>query len=173
MQHEQPRAPHLLPYEGLLRAIGDHVDSMGGKNLLIIDTGDGFSIRFSRGSLGETDHVEFSYRGLAEQETLQLANRQPKPHAAKDAPLVRGTGYQDFLRAFGAQLESDEQFLVLLDEQPAGFIMSYIYMDPERALFPHKTMATLSQSDVERLREEGFSRRKAEGKGPRWKRFLG
>jgi hypothetical protein len=77
------------------------------------------------------------------------------------------------LRAIGARLEADEQVLVVLDEQPAGFIMSYMYLDPERALFPHKTMATLSQLDVDRLREEGFARRKIEGKAPRWKRFLG
>jgi hypothetical protein len=46
-------------------------------------------------------------------------------------------------------------------------------MDPERALFPHKAMATLTQADVDRVREEAFSRRKDEDKGPRWKRFLG
>jgi hypothetical protein len=170
LQHEQPKASFLLPYEGLLRAVGDHVDSVGGKNLLVIDIGEGFSVRFSRGSLGETEHVEFSYRALAEQENLQVANRQPKQ---VDAAAPRSTGYQDLLRAIGARLEADEQVLVVLDEQPAGFIMSYMYLDPERALFPHKTMATLSQLDVDRLREEGFARRKIEGKAPRWKRFLG
>lgn len=166
--------PEVLPYGVLLRCLGEQLDAARGWNVLVLDVGKGFTVRYNRGDVQTAKYAAFSYDELLEGDRQAQSRRKEYVPGREPPPVERPNGYRDTLRAIGTQLQTNEHTLVLLDEQPDTFMISYIYRDEERARFPHKGMRDLTQEEARRLCDEAVAGRKPiDGKQSRWKRIWG
>jgi hypothetical protein len=162
-----------LPYAAMLRALGQHLDAIGASNVLIVDIARGFVVRYSNEHVGQSHDMAFTYDQLSglEKKLPEMRTRN-RPTRSHQPP--RAGGYQDLLRSIGLKLEDSGYSLVVLDEQAAGYTLSYMYSDSARALYPVKGFMEFSRDEVGKFQESSFQRRSSQSEKTRaWKRILG
>jgi hypothetical protein len=148
---------HIAPYQWLLRAVGDYLDSAGARHIQIMELSGGFAVRYEVGADPPAHRlVELSY-----DELLQFRSRMEGARAGRRPTNEPQGRYQDFLRALGHDLEQAGAYFILLDEVGDDFLITYQYLQPTQGYQPHKHLSVINRDTREDLLQRAYSRRQA------------
>jgi hypothetical protein len=159
--------PGLLKrtYQNELRAIGRHCDDNSFRTICICEVTDGFILRAFHdiADPASVDAIEIPDSDL---QNLILKNftAQSAPSSKSRSPLCP-TGYEDFFRALGYELEENQAKAVTVQEMDDAFAITYHQLQPtseEGYIWEPKSLL-LKGGHVQELLDEAFRRR---GNGP-------
>jgi hypothetical protein len=138
----------------VLRSLGRILDERGASVIYILETPDGFEVRYQ-----DCSGIVMTY--LAFDELYAPAPRPDPVGGAKRRSVdKRGRGtYQDFLRALGYELNDLGAKEILIDQVDDVFLVTYQAIDPHSGLLPHKHMAVLGKEEIQALMNEAYARR--------------
>ncbi len=149
-----------LSYERALRVIGRHLDAEPAYHTSVLEVPDGFTVRSQpvrHRSSGKVTH--FDWRRLADLAVLHTAARnfgkRRAPHAGIWASFPNG--HEDFFRALGYTLDSEQAANVSIDELPDGFAVSYVRADGRHAFEKHHRL--YRAEEIEDLLKSALARR--------------
>ena len=153
----------LIPYQWLFRAMGAALDEVRASSVSIIETGEGFVVRYRRtDQQPELAAASLSYAALLEQRA-ELESRRVVPRRVRAWEQGEGahSHYQDMLRAMGSQLERIEAYSILVDEIDEGLIVTYQYLDARDNYLFRKAKVMVRWDQVSQMLGEARSRRTA------------
>lgn len=144
-------------YQGRLRALGAYIDGEGASSILVIETLDGFLVRWQEPQSEQTIHEvavnEADLRSLAD---LDLTLRR-----FGDGGDVAASGhYQDLLRSIGHELDQLDARFILLDQVEDSIFVSYQCPNPTEHFTSHKQMKVFGTDDQGRLLQQARARRR-------------
>lgn len=153
---------HLLDrtYQNELRAIGRHCDDAGFRGIGIYEVKSGFVLR------GFSDATDAESLQAVEVPNDDIENLIIKNFTApgRNGVITRSplcpTGYEDFLRALGYELEANQAKAVAIQELTDRFAVSYLQLQStaEDYVWVAKSVL-LTADDVLELVDEAFRRR--------------
>ena len=151
-------------YAWLLRAAGAYLDQMHARQLTVIEGEGGFELRYRPGPVGDVWAVCLRFDALLRRRE-DLVHRRSVGFSLRRR-TTESQGYQDTLRALGAQLDQVEARTILLDEGDEGLLVSYQYFSPQSNYLPRKHMAIVNPAGISRLVMEARARRRGYVSGP-------
>jgi hypothetical protein len=157
-----PQDALLIPWTPVLRTLGVRLDAISARNVMILDAGKGLVVRCNTVSYAESHAWTLTYEELGSQDDELIQRRTPvSPGARATSPEIASSGYTDLFRLVGGVLDAQERWLVLLDEQPDGVVLSYMYYDLGRALSPQKGCIVFPQPELAEMRDKALRLRAA------------
>lgn len=146
-------------YQNRLRVIGRQLDLYGYRALNLSEVGGGFLARALPQGGRMPEALEFPDRDFPETMTNTFAARGEGEHRRATSPLLP-TGYEDFLRALGYQLDERLAEAITITELDAFVVVAGVgQADGEgaHALAPFQQL--LRQDDIAFLLDAAFGRR--------------
>jgi hypothetical protein len=148
-------------YQNELRAIGRHCDDNGFRFIGVYEVSDGFILR-AFGELGNPASIEAIEIPDADLQSLILKNFTAQgPRSPKSQSPLCPTGYEDFLRSLGSELEDSQAKAIALQEMDDAFVVSYHQLEAaseEGYIYEPKTLL-LKADHIRELLDEAFRRR--------------
>ncbi|HLT19009.1 MAG TPA: response regulator [Thermomicrobiales bacterium] len=149
-----------LTYQNRLRAVGRHLDLYGFRRIYILEVEGGFVVRATAADGRETETLEF-----ADQHFPQLlascaaARGEGERHWPVPGSLLP-TGYEDFLRAVGYELDQRAAEAITISELDDLAVVSGVGRVDEYGVTRFGPLQwLLRRPDVERLLDEAYRRR--------------
>lgn len=132
-------------YQWTLRAVGAFLDGEGGSFISLVETEDGFALRYRA---PDADSV---LRRFSTPE-LQSLNHSMQSRRADDAvdhivSRDEAESYSDWLRALGWELDQSDAYSVVCDEVNGNMLVTYLHLDPRLGHAVEKRLAVLSPVD--------------------------
>lgn len=162
--------PDLLKrtYQNDLRAIGRHADDNRFRGIGVYEVAGGFILRaFSGSDSTSAEAIEIPDGDL---EGLILKNFTARGGSADGtrSPLCP-TGYEDFLRALGYELEVNQARAVVVQEMVDVFAVAYqqLVATSEEGYVWEPRSLILEKPQIQEILDEAFRRREAKGAGKR------
>lgn len=155
--------PPQAGYETALRVIGRHLDLQGCRQTTLFETAGGFIARAVISDPRTPVALEFHADELAGLMEQARAGRGKGVRTELGSPLLP-TGYEDFLRALGHDLDQRNATGVLISELRNVVVVSGVepgVVTGNPALVPFEDQ--LRPNDIERLLDEAFRRRASGG----------
>jgi hypothetical protein len=125
-----------MPYQELLRIIGQFLDDRQAGDIAIMELKDQFLVRYRTGGDGTVVGVELRGEDLA----VESTKREERRKRRGGDPDTRA----DTLRAIGQELEKLNAYEILLETTTDGYLVSYLFTDPAQDFALHKSMFFLS-----------------------------
>jgi hypothetical protein len=145
-------------YQDALRAIGHFLDVNIYRHIILVETSDAFILHAFHG-LTANRSVEGIELPLSDIRTLVSRCRQdrgPRAHELPRSPICP-TGYEDFFRTLGYDLDTAHAMLVRVVELSTGILVSYTaYNETENA---QRFELLYTESHIEQALAQGYSRR--------------
>lgn len=170
----------ILPYQMLLRVIGAHLDERETAAHLIIEKPGAFLLRSERlGRNPELKLEEFTLGELEQEYHDMLSGRMGpvtgrlrRSAARRAAPSENRprSGYQDFLRAVGYELEEAAAYSILMAEIGEKFLLTYLQLAPQEGFLIRKRMVIVDSDARENILKVAHQRR---GTSPTRRTLLG
>lgn len=139
-----------VPYQMMLRVIGQDLDRLHASNIRLIETSSGFAVQYvSDTSRAEIADLIFSFEDLLPRTRtgrFQPMLRHPRG-GAKRFRHGKPT-YQDFLRALGYELEEAGAYSILMDELDDGYLLTYQFYNPDSGFLLHKHRVALHADEA-------------------------
>lgn len=145
-------------YQGSLRALGRYLDSNIYRHIVVVETDDGgFIVRaFADGGNLKADGIELPMSDLISLIDLHAQTRGLVLHAVKTPPLCP-TGYEDFFRALGYELDAIRITGVRLIELSTGFLVGFAGMNAKGEI--QRSEILYDKSLITQALERGYQRR--------------
>jgi hypothetical protein len=144
--------------QNALRAIGRYFDVNVFRHILVAQVDGGFIARVFSGPAGhlKAQGIDFPTEDVL---TLIAAQRQSGPlsNQTMQSPPLCPTGYEDFFRALGYELETLGADKIRLVELSAGILVAYTSTDPNGAAVRSEKLFDLDLIDQALTR--GYMRR--------------
>jgi hypothetical protein len=138
-----------LSYQRLLRALGGYLDSEPPDRFRLMEVLDGFTLILEHGRMKPTlQLVHFERSVLAEQAEQLVRGRRVFSKGSTSKWEFCHSGYQDFLRALGYELDDSEAREISIDEIDDGLLVTYSYLDPTQGYSWRKQLNTLRLADI-------------------------
>lgn len=158
-----PEPPeHLFQpsYQNMLRAIGRHLDTQGYRSITILEVEGGFVLRV----LNQEDPTSPQAIELPHGDVQGLVLRNFTARGGKDDTVARPplcpTGYEDFLRALGYELDRNSARSISVQELADGFAVAYVQLQQGRDSYLWESRSVVMQSaQIYALLNEAFKRR--------------
>lgn len=149
-----------VSYQGRLRAIGAYLDNHGACGVSLVESDQGFALRYQRGRADlDGVGVDLSFAALdALQTELEWQRRAGRRTGADGADM----GYQDLLRVLGYELERVEACYIVLDEVEDSIALSYLYSDPQKGYIWRKRLVRIGPEERRSATLAARGRRKPE-----------
>lgn len=150
-------------YQNALRVIGRYFDDHLYRNILVSEVADGFIARaFPQQDVALT-HAEGLQFLLDDVMTLiarskELAGQRTQ-RAVTSMPPLCPTGYEDFLRALGWEMDRANVRLIGVVEMTHGVLVSYYRPDRATRSGGHWQQTFYDEDGITALLNKGFSRR--------------
>ena len=148
-------------YQNELRALGRYCDDKGLRSIGIYEVDEGFILR-AFADPNDPYSVEAIEVPKDDIESLIIRNFAAK---ARTTPQNRSplcpTGYEDFLRALGYELEIDQSRGIVLQELVDRIAVAYHQLVPtsDEGYVWEPRSALLSAEDIQKLLDQAFGRR--------------
>jgi hypothetical protein len=153
-------------YQVTLRAVGKFLDERPAFRVNLIETPDGFAIRYQADANDPAPTAAgFTWEHLLDQDGSLLKRRQHDDRKRstgrdREPSLTQPRdGYEDFLRALGYELDRTEAYTITLDEMDDGIVLTYLFVDARTSFLPHKRMVFLTPKEVETVKHDAVHRR--------------
>jgi hypothetical protein len=167
LQRLAPIDPGLIPpeaaYETALRVIGRHLDLQGCRQTTLFETAGGFIARAVINDPRTPVALEFHAEELATLLQQARAGRGKGVRAELGSPLLP-TGYEDFLRALGHDLDQRDAAGIFISELRNVMVVSGVepgVVSGKPAFVPFEQL--LRPNEIERMLDDAFHRRAASG----------
>ncbi len=149
-------------YQNDLRAIGRYADDSGHRNVGVYEVNAGFIVR----ATPRTDSTVIEALEIPDSDLtgLILKNFTARRGRGQDAspPPLCPTGYEDFLRALGYELDKISARNVTVQEMVDCFAVSYQELAPTAEGYAHNPRSLiLDMSAIQEILDEAFRRRGA------------
>lgn len=145
-----------LSYESALQAVGAYLDAECATEFQLLETPDGFAVRFEGRSVGPAPHTAF-FRFA----DLRLAGIEMDfLHKIRHTLGPEDRQYRHLLAAVGHDLDEAKAVSILIDELPESLLITYEFDDPRKGYVLRKRMALAGPRDRERLLHDARQRRK-------------
>jgi hypothetical protein len=148
-------------YQNELRAIGRHCDDNGLRHVSILEVGEGFILRGfadpnDPGSVEAIEIPDSDIQGLI----LKNFTARGRSGVATRSKLCP-TGYEDFFRALGYELEVNQAKAVSVQEMIDAISVAYLSLLPtsEEGYVWEPKSVVLSATAIQELLDEAFRRR--------------
>jgi len=148
--------PVRLPYQELLRTIGQFVTERDGNEIALLELPNRFLLRY-RGLDGNVVAVELRESELEQESETREGSRKQRGGS--------GASPADALRAVGAELERREAYTILLETVDDGYFVSYQYSAPTQGFALHKAVLFLSLDGVQEMSAAARESRKVSNFG--------
>lgn len=153
---------HVLKrtYQNELRALGRYCDDKGLRAIGIYEVDDGFLLR-AFADPNDPHSIEAIEVPKDDIQNLMVQNFSAR---SRSTPLTRSplcpTGYEDFLRALGYELEINQARVVAIHECVDRFAVSYHHLQPSEQGYVWDLRSVMLQAeDVGQLLDQAFGRR--------------
>lgn len=154
-----------LSYQRMLRALGSYLDEERPKRITLIEVPDGFTLLTER----NPDDPKLEERHFTRAELAKRSEQLMRAHHAqrdvRNAWRLSPSGYEDFLRALGFELDDAQAHAILLDELDDELLVTYSYLDPSQGYSWRKHMVTIGGDEASQVLHAAYNRKQ--------KRFLG
>ncbi len=153
-------------YQWKLRAVGAFLDTQSAVFVSLIETRNGFGVRYYQRQTGQEPAFAFieepQLRAIGT--ALRERRRLPEGHAIDGlvlrGPITQQGRYQDLYRALGWELDDLKASSIVMDEQENGVFLSYAYRDPADGSIWRKRVATLDTPEQEEILAAARGRRR-------------
>ncbi len=147
-------------YQWMLRAIGAYLDERSAGDVCVIETPEGFALRFA-GEEGTVplDLVRFDYDAIATYNRL-LERRRQEQISSRGLAGVQNHQYQDLFRAIGWELDDSNARNVLITEAEDGLLLTFLALRPDSGSQWEKRSANLGDTAMEAILRDARSRRR-------------
>ncbi|GAC1524626.1 MAG: hypothetical protein NVS2B16_33180 [Chloroflexota bacterium] len=135
-------------YETVLRSAGAYCDHQGAHHIALLETTEGFTLRYQQAETSAIAVVTFTPAELSGGTTY-----------TRTGLLRSASGYQDFFRALGHELDEENASTILVDELEWGFLLSYRHLDGRNSFQPSKKQLVLGPNQQETILEHARARR--------------
>ncbi|HEX6506830.1 MAG TPA: hypothetical protein VF221_04285 [Chloroflexota bacterium] len=155
-----------VSYEQALRVIGRYLDAEPTYHLSVVEVADGFTVR-SHASRFKSDGrtVQFTWDRLNDLLVYHTAGRglSRRHHRHRGIWADFPNGHEDFFRALGFQLDSENASSLTVDEVPEGVTVSYMRPDKSAAADAEfETCHTvMRKAEIQAMLETAQARREA------------
>lgn len=156
-----------IPYQQALRSLGAYLDEIGACWVKVIEERRGYLVCYQR----DRDRPDVKAERFAYTDVLALQTEEEALRGSGEQvdTFERDTGYQDFLRALGHELDEAEAYEILLDELEDGhFLVTYQHTDREAAMLWKKHMAVVGLDERRTILEHAHARRAYVPRRGRW-----
>ncbi|GAC1443372.1 MAG: hypothetical protein NVSMB52_01660 [Chloroflexota bacterium] len=146
-----------VPYQATLRSIGSFIDDRHATGINILETPDGFSLRYESPENPCSPEVTL----LRFSELLSLPRElENKRHRGFSFGPRRSEGvYEDRLRALGFELDGVQAYSVLIDELEDSLIVTFQYLEPSEGFNAHKRMVLFGPDEMQSVLDDAHHRR--------------
>ncbi|HZU13478.1 MAG TPA: hypothetical protein VFB58_11610 [Chloroflexota bacterium] len=157
----QVSAARLISYQDTLRAIGHWLDSQEAEAFSLFETPDDVVVVLEKPVHSASEH-HFTPAHLTE----RLEEMQRSRADAKKAPRgipgfgVESSGYRDFFRALGFELDHAGAHGIILVKVADQFLLTYSYMDPVHGAAWLKRRITIDEPAMAEIMNASRSRRR-------------
>lgn len=141
-----------VTYQWALRAIGAHLDRERGNFMSLVETPDGFALRYRRPG-GASALSQFTV------EELRAFEAEMRSQRGAIGPRDRAQSYQDWFRALGWELDQTHAYSVVCDDLDEGVLVTYLQLDPRQGQVVEKRLAVLGPVDKVSILQEAQARR--------------
>lgn len=148
-------------YQQRLRALGAFLDDHNACMVNVMEMPDGFSVR-SYHDPADLEGVSLVF-GNKELDCFELDLEWRRARRLHDDS--RMDSYQDFFRVLGSELERERARYVVLDEVDDSFVLTYLYVDPDRGFMWRKRHVTLGLRERQAAVRAAHRRRRHEEHG--------
>ncbi len=151
---------HNAAYQWMLRAIGAYLDERAAGDVCVIETPEGFALRFAgEDAEGPLDLVRFDYDAMATYNKLLERRRQEQ---VRSRGLAEGQNhqYQDLFRALGWELDDSDARNVLITEVEDGLLLTFLALRPDSGSQWEKRSANLGETAMQAILRDARSRRR-------------
>ncbi len=148
-------------YQWMLRAIGAYLDERAAGDVCVIETPEGFALRFA-GEEAEVplDLVRFDYDAMATYNKL-LERRRQEQARSRGLAEDQNHQYQDLFRALGWELDDSDARNVLITEVEDGLLLTFLALRPDSGSQWEKRSANLDETAMQAILRDARSRRRA------------
>jgi hypothetical protein len=152
-------------YQGSLRALGRYLDSNIYRHIVVVETDDGgFIVRaFADGGNLKADGIELPLSDLVSLINSHEQTRGLVLQAVKTPPLCP-TGYEDFFRALGYELDATRVSGVRLIELSTGILVGFSGTNAKGEI--QRSEILYDKSLITQALERGYQRRKTGAPDP-------
>ena len=154
---EAPDAPSWT-YQNALRALGRHIDEMNYRGVAILQVAQGFIMR----ALPSQGSPEFLGIEVTDADLEALITKNFLADDLREALVGRSTlcptGYEDFLRAIGTQLDNEDARNICVHELSEAFVITMHQRDSQGIWQFSSVM--LSEPDIELVLNNAYGRRR-------------
>jgi hypothetical protein len=156
---------HLLKrtYQNELRAIGRYCDDKGFRHIGVYEVSEGFVLRGfcdpnDPFAITAFEFPEEDFQGLIMKNFTSRNGSSVSSH-----PAICPTGYEDFFRALGYELEEDQAKGVVVQELPDLMVVTYLHLGSSSDSYVWEPKSVLlNAAQVEEMLDKGFRRRDSE-----------
>lgn len=149
---------NLNRYEVQLRLIGRHLDVNDYQGMAIFETDGGYIVRAVIPGNRHADALEFPYDSVASLEQRAASSRG---EGEREPPnTLMPTGYEDFLRALGYELDQRRSAAVMVVELGRGVVtrgLEYRVVGDQMSFAPFEMI--LDPNDIQTMLDAAFRRR--------------
>jgi hypothetical protein len=144
-------------YQNALRALGHFLDAGIYRHIILVEMPEGFILRAFQG-LAPNNAAEGIELPIADIHMLIAQNYEHR-HATRDLPKppLCPTGYEDFFRSLGFDLDMAGAILIRTAELSNGILVSYTAYNADHA--PQRFEDFYTRDRIERALAQGYSRR--------------
>jgi hypothetical protein len=143
-----------IPYQRALRVIGRNLDAEPAYHVSILEVADGFTVR-SHQARHRTDGriVHFKWDRLHDLLIFHTAGRDSarRRHRHQGIWANFPSGHEDFFRALGFTLDTENANSLSVDEVPEGIAVSYMRPTPGNALSYEKCHIVYHKQEIETM----------------------
>lgn len=152
------QALHDNPYQEYLRAIGRYIDYKIYRHILLIQTDHGFVLRVCLNKQGTVEAIGLELTFI---DLLNLISGYRESRGSSDPAIATPlfpTGYEDFLRALGYELDQAGANSVQLVELSEGLLVTYNIVDDEGETLHREVL--FDANLIEHTLRNGYLRRR-------------
>lgn len=142
-------------YESALRAVGAYLDSQCATEFKLVETPQGFTVKFEVPREEPESRVAFFRFDDLHRSGVDIEFFHKVRHSLRAGDRQ----YRHLLGAIGHDLDATHAMCILLDELPEALLITYEYDDPGRGYVLRKRMALAGPRDRERLMRDAQRRR--------------
>lgn len=147
-------------YQWMLRAIGAYLDERAAGDVCVIETPEGFALRFA-GKEGSVplDLMRFDYDTMVTYNKLLERRRQEQVRSGGLAD-DQNHQYQDVFRALGWELDDSDARNVLITEVEDGLLLTFLALRRDSGTQWEKQSANLGETAMQAILRDARSRRR-------------
>lgn len=155
-----PESQESLSYQRMLRAIGAKLDEERPVRFTILEVPGGFTVAWERRDPEPIlEEAHFSHATLIEKAEHLMRGRRPAPRERSDRNPAAGRTREDALRALGFEFDDSLAHGILVNEDDAGLLVTYSYVDSSQGYAWRKHVVRLGTADIEQMLAAAYDRR--------------